>query len=57
MLTVVEGRMGRRVERKNVNALLIKIGREEGLKKTNLLTVVGGREEGWVKILKNVDGC
>ena len=57
MLTVVDGRMGGRVERENIKVLLLTIGGEGGLKKTKLLTVVDGREGGWVKILKIVDGC
>ena len=50
MLTVVDGRMGGRVERENIKVLLLTIGGEGGLKKTKLLTVVDGREEGGCKI-------
>ena len=57
MLTVVDGRMGGRVDRKNVKVLLLTIEGEGGLKKTKLLTVVDGRKGGWVKTLKKFDGC
>ena len=44
MLTVVDVRMGGRVERENIKVLLLTIGGEGGLKKTKLFTV--GRK-GW----------
>ena len=57
MLTVVDGSMRGRDERKNDRILPWTIEGEGGLQKTKLLTVVDGREGGWVKILKIVDGC
>ena len=57
MLTVVDVRMGGRVERENIKVLLLTIGGEGGLKKTKLLTVVDGRKGGWVKKLKKVECC
>ena len=57
MLTVVDGRGGRRVESKTVKVLLLPVEEERGFKKTKLLTTVDGMEGGWVNNLKNVDSC